>query len=464
MLPIDNNNNRSARVSGTRFINAARDVVTATFQLNEVDRYILQLNQQGHSIGKISKLLNELYNIQLSKSSVNRHLMELMQDTDNNVQRNYECPIQKPKEEQKWYKVVLELQRYFPEYERTWGSKPSSRTAFYDMQDKHLITSRDAETFTRVTVQARLGWVDYEGNLMYPKLPIDCFSDEKDHSVTASFYGNNSPSEPTPPTPIPDWNEYIDFSIERLKKAPLYYSGRGEPGRPGKIGGYWYDQEEYTEVWEEKVDLVTNFEELLKEKQVKIRGNGGFPSLMFLNKCCLELMELISSGDFEPQNIHIKYCGDWDPSGAQIDSYIQRRVKQLGIEDIDFQRVMITPEQIEQFNLPLMNIDKDPNKKAANPNLAEFRRLYGNKATHLNAMMTLEHREHTKKILFDAIDQHHDPDVYQDMIDEYDCAEPDEPDSLTEEELAEVRQGMIDRITGAFGKGWDRRYYRGKSD
>jgi hypothetical protein len=447
---------RSTRVSGTGITSALTD--TSSFELN-VDQRILYLNQQGHSTGKISKLLNELHNIQLSKSSVGRHLRELMQDQDNNVQTNYQS-YTKPKEQQKWYNVVLELQRYFSQYQRTWGSKPSSRTAFYDMQDKHLITNRDGKQFTRVTVQARLGWVDSEGNLIYPKLPIDCFSDEKDHSVTAGFYGNDSPIEPTPPGPIPDPNVYIDYYIDRLKKAPSYYSGEGPPGRAGQIGGYWYGQEEYVEVWEEKVDLVTNFEELLRPKQVKTRGNGGFPSLMFLNKCCMELKQLIGTGDFEPENIHIKYCGDWDPSGAQIDKYIQKRVRQHGIEGIDFERVMITPEQIDQFHLPLMNIEKDPNKKMANPNLAEFKRLYGSKATHLNAMMTLQHREHTKKILFDAIDQHHDPDVYQDMIDEYDGAEPDEPESLSEEELAEARQQMIDRITGAFQKGWDRLYYK----
>jgi hypothetical protein len=155
----------------------------------------------------------------------------------------------------------------------SWGCRPSQRTAFYDMQDKHLVTNRDGVNFTRVTVQARLGWVDYEGNLIYPKLPIDCFSDEKDHSVTAGFYVNNSPTEPTSPTPIPDWNQCIDYYIEQLKRFPIYYTGRGEPGTPGKIGGYWYGQEEYVEVWEEKVDLVGNFAELLRPKQVKIRGN-----------------------------------------------------------------------------------------------------------------------------------------------------------------------------------------------
>ena len=460
---IDNNSNRSARDTGTGFSGANTGGGAIGFELTEVDQYILQLNQDGHSLGKISKMLNELHNIQLSKSSVTRHLRELMQDPDNNVQTNHTCPIpQKPKDQQKWYNVVLELQRYIPEYERTWRSKPSSRTVYYAMLDKHLITNRDANQFIKVTVEARLGWVDSKGNLIYPKLEMDCFSDEKDHSVTAGFYGDYSPTEPTEPGPIPDWKEHIDYYIKMLKDAPQYYSGEGKPGSPGERGGYWYDQKHYVAVWEEKVDLITNFEKLLKEKQIEIRGNGGFPSLMFVNKCCVELKALIDIKGFEPENIHIKYCGDWDPSGAQIDRYIQRRVKQLGIDGIDFQRVMITPEQIDEFDLPLMNIDKDPNKKAANPNLAEFRRLYGNNATHLNAMMTLEHMEDTKKILFDAIDRHHDPDVYQNMIDEYDGVEPDESESLSKDELAQARQAMVDRINAAFGKGWDAQYYRRK--
>jgi hypothetical protein len=87
--------------------------------------------------------------------------------------------------------------------------------------------------------------------------------------------------------------------------------------------------------------------------------------------------------------------------------------------------------------------------------LREFQRKYGNKATHLNAMMTLEHKEDTKKILFDAIDQHHDPDIYQDMLDEYLNSEPDEPDSLSEKELDEARQEMYDEITRAFSPGWE---------
>src|SRR5919197_1023765 len=88
----NNNNNRSTRVNGTGNFSSAVSIVP--FGHSEVDQRILELNQQGHSIGKISSLLYQLYNIQLSKSSVRRHLTELMQDPDNNVQKNYECHTQ----------------------------------------------------------------------------------------------------------------------------------------------------------------------------------------------------------------------------------------------------------------------------------------------------------------------------------------------------------------------------------
>jgi hypothetical protein len=103
----------------------------------------------------------------------------------------------------------------------------------------------------------------------------------------------------------------------------------------------------------------------------------GYPSLIFLYKCIEELKALIDRYNLDHENIHIKYCGDLDPSGEDIDRYIKYRLKQLGIEGIDFQRVAITPEQIKEYDLPLLDIDEGPDKKAPNPNLAEFVRRHG---------------------------------------------------------------------------------------
>lgn len=156
-------------------------------------------------------------------------------------------------------------------------------------------------------------------------------------------------------------------------------------GGVGVPGGRWYDQPEYVEVWEEKNDLLPEFRSIFSDKYIKIRANKGYPSLIFLYKCTQELKELIDRTGIDPDNIHIKYCGDWDPSGENIDWYIKRRLKQLGIEGIDFQRVAVTPKQIEEYSLPLLSIDKKPDKKAPNPNMQEFVPRHGNKSTHLNA-------------------------------------------------------------------------------
>lgn len=166
------------------------------------------------------------------------------------------------------------------------------------------------------------------------------------------------------------------------------------------------------------------FESLTSEFGIRIRGNGGYPSLIFLEICANQLKDMINLYGYEQEHIHIKYSGDWDPSGLNIDYYIQKRLKQLGLGGIDFQRIAVTPKQIEDFKLPLMDLTE-----SNDPNLVEFKRLYGDKATHLNALTITKHREDLKKILSDAIRPHWDESIYKEMIDEYE-GEPERVDGL----------------------------------
>ena len=66
--------------------------MTLESELTEVDRRILVLNHENLSMKQISLKLRE-EGIILSKSSVTRHLSELRQDPDNDVQINNECTI-----------------------------------------------------------------------------------------------------------------------------------------------------------------------------------------------------------------------------------------------------------------------------------------------------------------------------------------------------------------------------------
>jgi hypothetical protein len=432
--------------------------MTLESELTEVDRRILVLNHEGLSMKQISLKLRE-ERITLSKSSVMRHLSELRQDPDNEVQINNECTIPlRPRTQSRWYKVTERLKVALLDYTRLHRAKPSFRTMQYQLIDEKLIkdSESDHKTFSDATVKARLGWVDSNGELLFPKLDIDCFA-EDDSRLVVNNYQDYPPKEPTEPRPIEDPEKHIEPYIRLLKSRVIAYDGIGSPGKRGVLGGRWYGQEVYVEVWEEKNDLLPEFRSILSDKHIKIRANKGYPSLIFLYKCIQELKELIDRTGIDPENIHIKYCGDWDPSGENIDWYIKKRLKQLGIEGIDFQRATVTPEQIEEYNLPLLSIDKKPDKKAPNPNMQEFVRRHGNKATHLNAFFIERHFNAFKQILRDAVDEYWNPDIYQNMVDEYDV-EPDDPEELDEEELQNARIRMCIRISKSFLPNWTSEY------
>lgn len=191
--------------------------------------------------------------ITLSKSSVIRHLSELRQDPDNEVQINNECTISlRPRTQSRWYKVIERLKVAISDYTRLHEAKPSFRTMQYQLIDEKLIKDgeSDHKTFSDATVKARLGWVDSNGKLLFAKLDIDCFA-EDDSRLVVDNYQDYLPKEPTEPRPIEDPEKYIEPYIRLLKSRVIAYDGIGSPGKRGMLGGRWYDQEEYVEVWEE---------------------------------------------------------------------------------------------------------------------------------------------------------------------------------------------------------------------
>src|SRR5918992_1360291 len=422
------------------------------FKLSPQDRRILELNHQGLSAAKISNIL-KTEGMPLSKTSVGEHLKEMRLDPNNDVQVNYDGGgrSEAKKKEQRWYKIMEWLKNYAEQYKRRHGFKISLRTAFYDATDLHLVGEDEYNTFAAKAADARIGYVDQNGKLLLPQLPPDCFSD--DSRKTYDNYDASEPDGMIEPGEIRDALEFVDRRIDELKRAPIYYSGKAPRGRDGRIGGYWYNQSEYVEVWQEKNDLMDAFKKILEDVYVRIRGNKGYSSFSFLYKATEELKEFIDNKGMNPEDVWILYCGDWDPSGENIDYYLQRRLRQLGLTGIHFVRVAVTPEQIDEYHLPLLPIGQKPGKKAPNPNMREFVRRYGQKATHLNAFFTEANLPIFKQIIVDAINEHWDEDIYNEMVEEYDV-EADEPDELIREELIEKRQQMYARITESFGPGW----------
>jgi hypothetical protein len=83
---------------------------------------------------------------------------------------------------------------------------------------------------------------------------------------------------------------------------------------------------------------------------VRLYAAGGFTSLSLPFEAAPALNRAASSG----KRIKIVYIGDYDPAGVLIDVAIEREIRQHLDLDVDFlfERIGITAEQIEEYDLP----------------------------------------------------------------------------------------------------------------
>jgi hypothetical protein len=80
---------------------------------------------------------------------------------------------------------------------------------------------------------------------------------------------------------------------------------------------------------------------------VRIIPTKGFSSISFIHSNIERLKSYAKDG----KEIHIRYFGDLDPSGENIEEVILERIKSFKI-NVDFKRVAITEQQIRRFKLP----------------------------------------------------------------------------------------------------------------
>jgi hypothetical protein len=141
------------------------------------------------------------------------------------------------------------------------------------------------------------------------------------------------------------------------------------------------------------------FEALLEDRQVNIAVNRGFPSWTFLYENCQRLREI--NRKYPQKKIVVLYFGDYDPSGKSMDKFMEEGLKHFDfilesempewikfmkglpqwefasnseIEQhirrehivVDFQRVAITMDQIEEYNLPHKPTDEKTQEKLDN--------------------------------------------------------------------------------------------------
>jgi len=158
---------------------------------------------------------------------------------------------------------------------------------------------------------------------------------------------------------VPTWTDLEEF-LEAVSR-----SYRREKWATG--------QQRNVEVWCEKDAVAGVLEPITEEFEVVLYPCRGYNSYSAL----LEAAERIAG---KQQPTTILYLGDFDPSGQDMPRDIRDRLHNDFGVSVDLQVIALTPEQIEQFDLP-----PAPAKKS-DSRAANFIARHGDMAVELDAL------------------------------------------------------------------------------
>ena len=110
--------------------------------------------------------------------------------------------------------------------------------------------------------------------------------------------------------------------------------------------GLWKEAPHYVEVWIEKDALAGVLSDVTLGYDVPLMVSRGYSSLSFLN----DAAEAIAA---KGKPCYIYHLGDHDPSGVHAAKKIEQTLREMApFADIRFERLAVTEEQIEEWDLP----------------------------------------------------------------------------------------------------------------
>jgi hypothetical protein len=263
------------------------------------------------------------------------------------------------------------------------GITPTLRTLFYRLVSVRVIpnTKNSYKRLSKVLVKERKeGIIEWDAIADEGRLVVCNFDDVYE-----------SPQE------------YIKRGIDYIKNADSEY----------KVPR-WHNQKHYVEIWLEKQALANAFESFLEYRQVRIAVNKGYAGWTFLNENANRLVEIrLKHPD---KRIHVLYFGDFDPSGEDMDRHLVEALSYFDLNSyvIDFERIAVTEDQIEEYDLPpipedsetLDKLDKDSRKDA-------FIDKHGQLiAVELDALLAIV-PDQFKQLVQESVDQYFDEDTYR---------------------------------------------------
>jgi hypothetical protein len=190
------------------------------------------------------------------------------------------------------------------------------------------------------------------------------------------------------------WSVFLDSSrmylghagFDGVKDALTYITGNYRHKR-------WATQRYYVEVWIEKAAMADEVAATADEYCVQTFICKGFSSLTSIFEVSEKFAEMKRGK--KPVILHL---GDYDPSGKEGASFIERSLRDdFNRFDVDFRSIAVTKEQIAEFELPTRPTKTVSKSGRANPHLRNWEE--GEESVELDTMTT----EQIQGIVRDAI-------------------------------------------------------------
>jgi len=292
----------------------------------------------------------------------------------------------------KWDLVLEEIDGALGYFESQ-GVKPTLRTLFYYLVSKNMIpNTRSAyKSLSRKLVQARKKG-RYEWDFLEDKTRVvlgELGDSRFDDDVIERFEKQ-----------IDDKLEELD--INRMIDETFDYL------KPWISVSRWAEQPTVPEVWIEKEALASTLESWLSGMEIPIRVNRGYSSWTFIYNNVRSLKWTLE----KHEKVVIFYCGDLDPSGLDIERFLQEALEYFGLpqEEVEFRRLAVTSEQVERFSLPPRPEDADTLQKLErDPRYKSYREQY---IVELDALVAYAPSQF-RRIVVEAADGVWDREIYE---------------------------------------------------
>jgi hypothetical protein len=155
----------------------------------------------------------------------------------------------------------------------------------------------------------------------------------------------------------------------------------------------------YVEIWLEKEALAGVLYEETQKWDVPLMVTRGYPSLSYLHSAAIT----IAAQEEQGKTTHLYYFGDYDPSGLDIPRKVEHDLREFAPDaDLEFERVAVTLEQIEEFKLQTRPTKRTDSRA----------RNFTGESVEVDAIPPASLRE----MVSDCITQHVDESAYQVLL------------------------------------------------